>query len=71
MGTGQKEPLPPDFLDSDKPMEEANKLGIKGTSPRMGLSRSAWIVNGGTDKGDVGVWLHPRPGKLIKRQAVQ
>ena len=71
VGTGQKDPLPTDFLDSDKIMEEATKLGLQGTEPRMGLTRSAWIVNGGTDKGDVGVWLHPRTAKLIKRQAVQ
>jgi hypothetical protein len=70
VGTGQKDRLPDDFIDSDRIMEEALKLGMKGSSPRMGLTAAAWIVNGGTEKGDVGVWLNPRSGRLIKRQAV-
>jgi hypothetical protein len=71
VGTGQKDRLPTEFLDSDVIMDAAIKLGMKGASPRMGLTSSAWIVNGGSEKGDVGVWLNPRTGQLIKRQAVQ
>ena len=71
VGTGQKDSLPAEFMDSDAIMDAAIKAGLKGTSPRMGLTRAAWIVNGGTDKGDVGVWLNPRTGNVIKRQAVQ
>jgi hypothetical protein len=70
VGTGQKDPLSQEFLDSDAIMDAAIKAGMKGASPRMGLTRTAWIVNGGSDKGDVGVWLNPRTGAVIKRQAV-
>jgi len=71
LGTGQTEAVPTDFLDSDKAMQAAAKLGVKGDAPRMGLSRAAWLISGGDKKGSVAVWLNPRTGRLIKRQTVQ
>ena len=71
VGAGRKESLPSDFIDSDQAMTEAIKLGIKGKAPTMGLTRAAWIVNGGSANGDTGVWLNPRTGRLIKRQVMQ
>jgi hypothetical protein len=69
--TGKKQALPADFLDSDQVMAAAVKLGIKGTSPTMGLSGNTWIVMGGTETGNTGVFLNARTGTLIKRQVVQ
>jgi hypothetical protein len=69
--TGKKEAVPTDFLDSDQVMTAAVKLGIKGTSPTMGLSGNTWIVMGGTETGNTGVFLDAKTGKLIKRQVVQ
>jgi len=69
--TGKKEAVPTDFLDSDQVMAAAVKLGIKGTSPTMGLTGNTWIVMGGTETGNTGVFLDARTGKLIKRQVVQ
>ncbi|HEY7679591.1 MAG TPA: hypothetical protein VIC04_03665 [Terriglobia bacterium] len=71
VGTGRTEALPAEFIDSDHAMATAIKLGIKGTGPTMGLTRAAWIVNGGTVKGDTGVWINPRTGQLIKRQTME
>ena len=71
LGTGQKEAVPTDFLDTDKVMEEAVQAGLKGDSPRMGLTRTAWIVSGGQKTGDSTLFLNPKTGRLIKRQAVQ
>ena len=69
--TGQKETVPVDFLDSDKVMEAAAKAGLKGESPRMGLTRTAWIVSGGQTKGDSTLWISAKTGKFLRRQAVQ
>jgi uncharacterized protein YxeA len=71
VGTGRKESLAADFIDSDQAMAEAIKLRIRGKGPSMGLTRTAWIVNGGSVKGDTGVWLNPRTGRLIKRQTME
>ncbi len=71
LGTGQTVAVPTDFMDSDQIMAEAVKDGLKGDSPRMQLTREAWLVSGGTQKGDAVIFLNPRTGKLIKRQTVQ
>ena len=69
--TGQTAAVGEDFLDSDKVMEAAVAAGLKGTSPRMQLTRTSWLVSGGTNKGDVVVYLNPLTAKLIRRQTVQ
>jgi len=69
--TGKREAVAADFLDSDQVMAAAVRLGIKGTSPTMGLTGNTWIVMGGTETGNTGVFLNARTGKLIKRQVVQ
>jgi hypothetical protein len=71
IGTGQTDSVPADFLDSDKAMAEAVKAGLKGDAMRMQLTRAQWVINSGDKKGDLSVWLNPRTGRLIKRQAVQ
>ena len=71
LGSGQKEAVPAEFLDSDQAMAEAAKAGLKSETMRMRLSRTEWLVNGGDQKGALSVWLNPRTGRLIKRQAVQ
>ncbi|MBI3934440.1 MAG: hypothetical protein HY316_07080 [Acidobacteria bacterium] len=68
--TGQTTSVAADFLDSDKVMEEAVKAGVASETIRMRLSRTEWLVNEGDRKGALSVWLHPRTGKLIKRQTV-
>jgi hypothetical protein len=71
LAAGETAAVPSDFLDSDQVMAEAVKSGLKGDTPRMQLTREAWLVSGGTEKGDVVVWLNPRTARLIKRQTVQ
>lgn len=71
LSTGQTGAVPPDFLDSDQAVAEALRYGLKSDTIRMRLSRTEWLVNGGDQKGALTVWLHPRTGKLIKRQTVQ
>ena len=71
LGSGQKEAVPAEFLDSDQAMAEAAKAGLKSDTMRMRLSRTEWLVNGGDQKGALSVWLNPRTGRLIKRQAVE
>ena len=69
--TGQTAAVNADFLDSDKIMEQAVQSGLKGDSPRIQLTRTSWLVSGGTQKGDVIVFLNPLTAKLIKRQSVE
>jgi hypothetical protein len=69
--TGQTAAVNADFLDSDKVMEAAVTAGLKGDSPRMQLTRTAWLVSGGSNKGDVIIFLNPLSAKLIRRQTVQ
>ena len=71
LGTGQSDSVPADFLDSDKAMAEAVKVGLKGETMRMQLTRAQWVINSGDQKGALSVWLNPRTGKVIKKQAVQ
>jgi hypothetical protein len=71
VGAGQRDALPADFLDSDHVMEQALAAGLKGSEPRMGLTRGGWVVSGGTQKGDPRLWLNARTGRLIKREVVE
>jgi len=38
---------------------------------RMQLTRAQWVINSGDQEGALSVWLNPRTGRLIKKQAVQ
>lgn len=69
--TGQTAAVNGDFLDSDKIMEQAAQSGLKGDSPRIQLTRTSWLVSGGSQKGDVILFLNPLTAKLIKRQSVE
>jgi hypothetical protein len=71
IAVGQKEVVPNDFLESDQVIAEAMKAGVQADAVRMRLTKNEWLVNSGDQKGALTVWLNPRTGKLIKRQAVQ
>ena len=71
VGVGQNDAVATDFMDSDLVIAEAAKTGVPVENVRMRLTKTEWLVNTGDQKGAVTLWLHPRTGKLIKRQTVQ
>ena len=67
-----------EFIDSDRAMQEAKKNGLKGNEPNMAVkfqgagsaAVATWIVNGGTTKGDISVFLDARTGRFIGRSTM-
>ncbi len=75
---GITDPVGPDFIDSDKAMQEARANGLRGKTPSMALNfmgnikqpTSFWTVTGGFASGDVAVILDAKTGKLFMRTQV-